>query len=232
MPRHDPGGPPHVRTPDGRVRGRHLLTLAVICDRCDLHSQVGGDIGCRPPLGIEVSQRHAPKDTAVANPRPFRPPHRRGRLQAAARAGLSFGNPRHRVIRRPGPLGGDLNEIGYAYPGFAKDALDGGDAKPVDLAIAVDDAVPVGVAALDHLDAPCGCADDDSATAENDNWHEDECKPPLLHGPMPDAAGTAFLPAEIAACQRGEAVLRAHRPSAVWNWRAPSSPITSAMIER
>jgi hypothetical protein len=37
-----------------------------------------------------------------------------------------------------------------------------------------------------------GCADDDSATAENDDRYEDECKLPPLDGPIPDAAGTAF----------------------------------------
>jgi hypothetical protein len=86
MPRHDPGRAPHVRTPDGRVRGRHLLPLAVIRDRGNLDAQVGGDIGCRPPLGIWVRERHAPKDTAAAPPSPLG-----CRIAGAARVGGPWG---------------------------------------------------------------------------------------------------------------------------------------------
>ena len=41
-----------------------------------------------------------------------------------------------------------------SMPGLAQEALDRGHRKPVELIVTVQNAIPVGVAAPDHLDAP------------------------------------------------------------------------------
>jgi hypothetical protein len=54
---------------------------------------------------------------------------------------------------RPGGWFGDLNQVGHVDASLAEEALDCGDAPPVELAVAMDDAIPVGAATLEHLDA-------------------------------------------------------------------------------
>jgi hypothetical protein len=50
--------------------------------------------------------------------------------------------PVRRAIPRRRLLPGDVDEVGDVDPGFAEDALCGGDAQPVQLAVTVDDPMP------------------------------------------------------------------------------------------
>jgi hypothetical protein len=55
VPLDDPARVPEVRAvPERPVRRRHLPTYPVRGDRPDRDAQVGGDIGCAPPLGLGI----------------------------------------------------------------------------------------------------------------------------------------------------------------------------------
>src|SRR3982751_3478720 len=76
-------------------------------------------------------------------------PRAAGRLsvvQGQRRATIRSGGPVDRVIHSAGGRAADLRQVGQVDASLGQDALDGGDAQPVQLTVAVHEAAPGGTA--------------------------------------------------------------------------------------